>query len=213
MEKAAEHAGNFLFNRQRQVEYLHDYLGKKPVIVSPYDAELYGHWWFEGPEWLDFLIRKIAFDQDTVRLISPGQYLEENPRNQVVTPSMSSWGYKGYNEYWLDGSNDWVYRHLHKAAERMVELANQYKESYGLTQRALNQAARELLLLQASDWAFIMKTGTVVPYANKRTNEHAHRFTRLYDMIKSNNIDEGFLSDVEWKDNLFPNIDFKVYCS
>ncbi len=213
LEKAAEHAGNFLFNRQRQVEYLHDYLGKKPIIVSPYDAELYGHWWFEGPEWLDFLIRKTALDQDTVRLVSPGQYLEENPRNQVVNPSMSSWGYKGYNEYWLEGSNDWIYRHLHKAAERMVELANENKGAYGLMQRALNQAAREMLLLQASDWAFIMKTGTVVPYANKRTMEHTNRFTRLYEMIKGNCIDEGFLSDVEWKDNIFPNIDFKDYCS
>lgn len=214
LDRAADHAGNFLFNRQRQAEFLYDYMGgKKPIVVSPYDAELYGHWWFEGPEWLDFLIRKAAYDQDTIRLVSPSQYLEENPRNQVSQPSMSSWGWKGYAEYWLEGSNDWIYRHLHKAAERMVELANTYKDAYGLTARALNQAARELLLLQASDWAFIMKTGTVVSYANKRTSEHAARFTKLYEMIKSGSIDERFLSDCEWKDNLFPNIDFRVYCS
>ncbi len=213
LQRAGEHAGNFMFNRQKQAEFLYDFLGKKPIIVSPYDAELYGHWWFEGPEWLDYLIRKMAYDQDTVRLITPSQYLEENPRNQVVSPSMSSWGYKGYSEYWLDGCNDWIYRHLHKAAERMVELANRYKDSYGLTERALNQAARELLLLQASDWAFIMKTGTVVEYANKRTSEHLERFNKLYEMITGNYIDEGFLSEIEWKDNLFPNINFRVYCS
>jgi len=213
LEKAAEHAGNFMFNRQKQVEFLYDYMGRKPIIVSPYDAELYGHWWFEGPEWLDFLIRKIAFDQDTIRMISPYQYLEENPKNQVATPSMSSWGYKGYCEQWLDGTNDWIYRHLHKAAERMVELANNYKNAYGLVERALKQAARELLLMQASDWAFIMKTGTVVEYAKKRTIDHIDRFTTLYNMIVSNTIDERYLSEIESKDNIFPNIDFRVYCS
>lgn len=213
LEKAAEHAGNFLFNRQKQAEHLNDYLGTKPMIVSPYDAELYGHWWFEGPEWLDFLIRKIAYDQDIIRLVAPSQYLEENPRNQVVTPSLSSWGWKGYSEYWLEGSNDWVYRYLHKAAERMIELANKNKGAYGLTERALKQAARELVLAQASDWAFIMKTGTVVEYAVKRTKDHIERFTTLYDMINSGNIDEGYLSEIESKDNLFPNIDFRAYCS
>lgn len=213
IEKAAEHAGNFMFNRQKQVEFLYDYLGRKPIIVSPYDAELFGHWWFEGPEWLNFLIRKIAYDQDTIRLVSPSKYLEENPRNQVATPSMSSWGYKGYCEQWLDGTNDWIYRHLHKAAERMVELANKYKNAYGIMERALNQAARELLLLQASDWAFIMKVGTVVEYAKKRTIDHIERFTRLYNMIISNSIDENYLSDLEYKDNIFPNINFRVYCS
>jgi len=213
VEKAAEHAGNFLFNRQKQVEFLHEYMQKKPIIVSPYDAELYGHWWFEGPDWLNFLIRKAAYDQDTIRLTTPAQYLEENPRNQVSTPSMSSWGWKGYSEYWLEGSNDWIYRYLHKAAERMVELANAYKTASGLVERALKQAARELVLAQASDWAFIMKTGTVVQYAVKRTKDHIERFTKLYDMIKSGNIDEGWLADIESKDNLFPNIDFRVYCT
>ncbi len=214
LETASDHASNFLFNRQRQVEHLYDYMGgKKPIVVSPYDAELYGHWWFEGPDWLNFLIRKIAYDQDTVKLTSPGQYLEENPKNQLVEPSMSSWGWKGYNEYWLEGSNDWIYRHLHKAAERMVEIANENKGAYGLTERALKQCARELLMLQTSCWAFIMKTGTVVSYANKRTVEHTERFTKLYEMIKSGHIDEGYLADVEWKDNSFPNIDFRSYCS
>lgn len=212
-EKAAEHAGNFLFNRQTQVEYLYDYLDKKPIIVSPYDAELYGHWWFEGPHWLNFLIRKIAYDQDMIRLVSPSQYLDENPKNQVQTPSMSSWGWRGYSEYWLEGSNDWIYRHLHMAAKRMTETAAQFKNAYGLVERALKQMARELLLAQASDWAFIMKTGTMVDYACKRTKDHIERFTKLYEMVKSNSVDENYLSDVEWKDNLFPNIDFRVYCS
>ncbi len=212
LEKASEHAGNFLFNREKQVEWLSDiFKDRKPIIVAPYDAELYGHWWFEGPDWINFLIRKAAFDQKTVRLITPPEYLAENPRCQIATPSISSWGYKGYAEVWLDGSNDWIYRHLHKSADRMVELAQKYPAAQGLLRRALNQAARELLLAQSSDWAFILKTGSHVSYAIKRTKEHILQFTKLYDDIKANHIDEGWLSDIEYRDNLFLNIDYTVY--
>ena len=213
IEKAAEHAGNFLFNRQRQVEYLSDLLEKKPVIICPYDAELFGHWWFEGPAWLDFLIRKICFDQDVVRLLTPSGYLLENPRNQVVTPSMSSWGYKGFNEVWLQGSNDWIYRHLNKASERMTELAKSHSRNNinGVIKRSLNQALRELLLAQSSDWAFIMGTGTHVSYAVNRTKEHLSRFNQIYESVKSNHIDENWLRDIEARDNIFPEIDFRAH--
>ncbi|MDD5005196.1 MAG: DUF1957 domain-containing protein [Candidatus Omnitrophica bacterium] len=211
MEKAAEHAGNFMFNRQKQVEHLFGIMGKKPIIISPYDAELFGHWWFEGPQWLDFLMRKIACDQDTIKLITPSQYLSENPRNQVITPSMSSWGWKGYSEVWLQGSNDWIYRYLHKASERMVELAKSHPDTNGILKRALNQALRELLLAQSSDWAFIIATGTHVNYAIKRTKDHLLRFTKLYEDIKSDSVDENWLRDIEYKDNIFPDIDYRVH--
>lgn len=213
LTKAAEHAGNFMFNREKQIEYLYSLLDRRPIVVSPYDAELFGHWWFEGPDWLNFLIRKIFYDQKNIKLITPSEYLNIYPRNQVSTPSMSSWGWKGYSEVWLEGSNDWIYRHLHKAAERMIELANTYTHADGLLWRALNQASRELLLAQSSDWAFIMKTGTVYPYAVKKTTDHIGRFNSLYEMIKSSRIDEGFLADLEWKDNIFPSIDYRVYRS
>lgn len=212
VEKAAEHAGNFLFNREKQAEWLYGiFKDRRPIIVAPYDAELFGHWWFEGPDWLNFLIRKTVYDQKTVRLVTPIEYLAENPRCQISTPSMSSWGYKGYAEVWLDGCNDWIYPHLHKAAERMVELAQTFPSAEGVLLRALNQAARELLLAQSSDWAFIMKTGSHVEYAVKRTKEHILRFTRLYDNIKSNDIDERWLGDIEYQDNIFPNIDYRIY--
>ncbi len=212
LEKAAEHAGNFLFNREKQVEWLYGlFKDRKPIIVAPYDAELFGHWWFEGPDWLNFLIRKTVYDQKTVRMVTPIEYLAENPRCQISTPSISSWGYKGYAEVWLDGCNDWIYPHLHKAAERMVELARTFPSAEGVLQRALNQACRELLLAQSSDWAFIMKTGSHVEYAVKRTKEHILRFTRLYDDIRANNIDERWLADIEYRDNIFPDIDYRIY--
>ncbi|MFA5114573.1 MAG: 1,4-alpha-glucan branching protein domain-containing protein [Candidatus Omnitrophota bacterium] len=210
-EKAAVHAGNFMFNRERQIGHLYGLLGKKPLVVSPYDAELYGHWWYEGVIWLEMFLRKIHFDQKTIRLITPSEYLAENPRNQVATPSMSSWGWKGYSEMWLQGPNDWLYRHLHKASERMTELARGFPQSDGLLRRALNQALRELLLAQGSDWAFIMATGTHVPYATKRSKEHLLSFTRLYEDIKSNYIDEKWLADIEYRDNIFPDIDYRIH--
>jgi len=215
LDKAADHAGNFMFNREKQAEHLLGLMGdRRPIIVSPYDAELFGHWWFEGPDWINFLIRKIHYDQKVIKLITPSDYLHIYPRNQVITPSYSSWGWKGYNEVWLEGANDWIYRHLHKTVERMIELAGIHAslEPSGLVRRALNQAARELLLAQSSDWAFIMKTQTHSSYAYRRTKDHIYRFTRLYDEIKSGKIDENFLLDIEGKDNLFPDIDYKMYC-
>jgi len=213
LDKAAEHAGNFMFNREKQIEHLYNYFEKEPIIISPYDAELLGHWWYEGPEWLDFMIRKVYHDQKTMQLTTPSEYLDQHKKNQVVMPSMSSWGWKGYSEVWLEGSNDWIYRHLHKMAERMIELANSFRSADGVLRRALNQAARELMLAESSDWAFIMKTGTCVPYAIKRFKDHTERFMKLYESIRSNNIDERFLSDIESKDNIFPDIDYSVYAS
>jgi 1,4-alpha-glucan branching enzyme len=210
-DKAGEHAGNFMFNRQRQIEYLYDLIQKKPLIVSPYDAELFGHWWYEGIIWLDYLFRKIVYDQDIIRLTTASEYLLENPRNQVVVPSLSSWGWKGFSEMWLQGANDWLYRHLHLASEKMTELARQFPDTNGLRRRALNQALRELLLAQSSDWGFIMGTGTHTDYAVRRSKEHILRFSRLYEDIKANCIDAGWLADIEYKDNIFPNIDYRVH--
>lgn len=212
-QKAADHAGNFMFNREKQVEHLEGLMGRKPIIVSPYDAELYGHWWFEGPMWLELLFRKIHFDQQTLKTITPMEYLERYPCNQVITPSMSSWGYNGYAEVWLNGSNDWIYRHLHKAAERMIDSANRFGQPSPLERRALNQMARELLLAQSSDWAFIMKTGTHTSYAAKRTKDHLERFERIWSGVNSGGIDAGFLESAESTDNLFPDIDYRIYAT
>jgi 1,4-alpha-glucan branching enzyme len=144
-------------------------------------------------------------------LTTPSEYLQQNPKIQVATPSMSSWGYKGYNEVWLEGSNDWIYRHLHTAADRMTELAGENGSVDDLRRWALNQAARELLLAQSSDWAFIMKTGTMVEYAVMRTKTHLLNFNSLYDQLKSGSIQEDFLSDLESKNNIFPDLDYHVY--
>lgn len=211
--KADMHAEDFIQNRIQQIDYLADKMDRKPIIVSPYDAELYGHWWYEGVQWLDFVIRKVACDYDSITLISPGDYLNEYKTNQVATPSYSSWGYKGYGEVWLQGDNDWVYRHLHWATEKMIEIANEYPDASGLKYEALNQLARELLLAQSSDWPFIMKTGTMVEYAVRRVKTHLTRFKSLYHEIKDDDIDIHVLRKLQHYDNIFPEIDYRIYRS
>ncbi len=207
--KAADHAGNFMFNREKQVEWLEGSLGRRPIVVAPYDAELFGHWWFEGPRWLDVLIRKIHFDQDVLELATPSDYLDLYPDNQVATPSASSWGDKGYSEVWCNATNDWIYPHLHKLAERMHELAGHPRLDEAPVLRIVRQAGREFLLAQASDWAFIMTNETTVEYARQRTIGHVENFNRLYDMLKNGEDDEAFLEKLEKSNSIFPELDVR----
>jgi 1,4-alpha-glucan branching enzyme len=209
--KGEIHAANFMFNREKQIEHLRSVMDRKPIVVAPYDAELFGHWWFEGPRWLDYLIRKIASEQETFRLITLSEYLEEYPVNQTATPSASSWGHKGFNEVWLNRSNEWVYRHLYRGAKLLEDLAKSHPEAHGLTLRALNQAARELLLAQASDWAFMIYSGAMDGYATKRTKRHLLRLQKLSREINGGVIDEASLSMTESQDNIFPQIDYRWF--
>ncbi len=212
LEQAAEHAGNFLFNREQQIKHLRTVMDRPPIILSPYDAELIGHWWFEGTDWLELLIRK-AHDQSTLALISPADYLDRHPVNQRLQPSLSSWGHNGYSEVWLNGANDWAYRHLHKMAERMTESADEHPNAAGQRRRILNQMARELVLAQSSDWAFILKTGTHTNYAYQRLHDHIARFSLLHDGLRQGGVAEAWLHDVETKDSLLPFLDYRVYAT
>ena len=211
-EKKAElHAQDFMFHRLQQLDHLASSVRPKPVIVAPYDAELLGHWWYEGLRWLEHLIRKIASDECAIRLLTPSEYLEMFPTHQVVSPSISSWGYKGYNEVWLSGSNDWIYPHLHHAAITMERLARSELRARGCELRALNQAARELLLAQASDWAFMIKSGTTHEYAARRTRTHLARHQRICREIENGAIRRGWLSEIERLDNIFPDLDYRSF--
>ena len=212
-QRAGEHAAHFRTTRERQVQALAGSMDRPPLVTSPYDAELFGHWWYEGPVFLGDLFRQLHHDQQAVEAISPGDYLDRHPTNQVATPSTSSWGWKGYAGYWLGEENAWVYRHLHECAERMVELAHRHRGATGIVERALNQAARELMLMQSSDWPFIMRTGTTVSYATRRLKEHILRFKRCCDDIATGRVSERWLAEMESRDNIFPDLDYRIYAS
>lgn len=250
LEAAAEHSRHFLESRIEQVQKLSQAMNRQPVIVAPYDAELFGHWWYEGPDWLNYLFRKIEFDQKTVRLTTPTEYLSEHKLHQVVEPSPSTWGEGGYLKLWVNESNAWMLPHLHVAQSRMEALVRHFYKKTGevdstitsskttestdkkqtsekvdnfaidirgvkqlekLQERALKQAGRELLLAQASDWPFIIATKTSPGYARRRFTDHILRFTRLYEQLTADRVDDQFLSRIEAIDNIFPKINISYW--
>jgi 1,4-alpha-glucan branching enzyme len=211
--KAHQHAQDFIDKRRCQIERLSAATDRPPIIIAPYDAELFGHWWFEGAHWLEQVLRLAAEDLNGVQLISCGEYLKQQPALQVTNPAASTWGDQGYSGYWINETNDWIYPVLHKAELDMEKLA---QDVHGLTltflqTRALKQAARSILLAQASDWPFIMKSGTTIDYAYKRITDHLARFNYLHDSIRKNRINERYLTALEIMDNIFPDIDFRDY--
>ena len=211
-DSAEKQAGHFMDCRTKQIEHLSSFMNVPPIITCPYDAELYGHWWYEGPYWLYILFKKIYYDECNFELIRPSEYIDRFPNIQVASPCRSSWGGNGYNEVWLNPSNDYAHRHLHKAGDRMCELAHLYpNEGDTLRRQALNQCARELLLAQSSDWLFIITNGTMVEYAHKAIKERIGRFTKLYYQIKKDKIDARYLLEVFDKDDIFPEIDYMTY--
>lgn len=213
-ERAAEHASDFLYQRVSHVDYLDSVMETKPMVLAPFDAELFGHWWFEGPQWLDFVIRKATYDQDTLELITLGEYLNRHPVHQTGIPCTSTWGHKGYFEGWLNGKTDWIYPQLYECGHRMEALAARYskqKKIKPLVERALNQCVRELLLAQGSDWPFIINDGTSTQYAVRRVRDHVSRFHYLANAIENDSLVEENLVTIEQLDNLFPKVSFKLF--
>lgn len=217
-EKAASHAGHFLYHRERQVEAAAQWMDRKPLVVATYDAELFGHWWYEGPQFLDYLLRKTVCDSEQVQLITPSEYLDLYPDQDRARLPMSTWGRNGYGEVWLNERNSWIYRHLHQAERELIQaisvcFADEGKEAIldGRSVRILNQAARELMLSQSSDWAFIMDGQTVLEYAVRRTHDHLTRFRELMEMLQNNQPDENRIAEMEAAYPLFPDLDVTYY--
>ena len=210
--KVAElHAGNFMFNREKEAEYLLSIMDRAPIMVAPFDTELFGHWWFEGPDFLEHLLRKIYKYSSVIETITPFNYLKKYPTNQVAEPTPSTWGDGGYFKVWLNEKTDWIYPHLHMLGKKMIRLSEKYEKPTSLQRRILNQMARELLLAQSSDWAFLITTGTAKDYSTNVEKYHINAFLVLLKMLEENKIDKAFLSFLEKKDSIFPNIDYRIY--
>lgn len=207
--KAAEHARAFLDGRQDKAMAAAHSLDRPPLMVCPYDAELFGHWWFEGPLWLEALFREATNRE--LSFVTLGEYHNSHPSSQTSTPEFSSWGDGGYGEVWLDGSNDWVYRHVFKACERMTELAERFPDESGLRERILNQAAREVLLSMGSDWPLLMRTGRSSGFARARVEEAVGNFSRIYDMLSANTVATEWLTRLEKRNNIFPELNYRMF--
>jgi 1,4-alpha-glucan branching enzyme len=210
-ERIKEHAGNFLYHQSKRIKKLLSVMGHQPIITCPYTAELFGHWWYEGIDWLETVIRYTHSNYGELELVTPSGYLEHNSPACETQPIFSSWGNKGYAEVWLEGSNDWIYRHIHMAIERLQELISRFPDATGLKERALNQACREVLLSQAIDWPVIMRSGTSEEYAASRIREHISNFYRIYDAMSQGTLGTEWLTKVEKKHNVFPRLNYKVF--
>ncbi|MFH1620408.1 MAG: 1,4-alpha-glucan branching protein domain-containing protein, partial [bacterium] len=214
-ETAYRHASDFLKKRMAQAEEVYAAKGIKPVITGTYDAELFGHWWFEGPLFLENIIRMIRQERLPLQMILPSEFLDSCPEPQETSPDISSWGDNGYFEPWLNDSNDWIYPRIFSATEKMIEAATRliHQDLSHLENRALNQAARELMLAQSSDWSFLMHVGSHSDYAAGRVEGHCRNTHELIGRVFEKKIDEKQLKELETKNNIFPRLDFRIFAS
>jgi 1,4-alpha-glucan branching enzyme len=210
-ETAREHASHFVEQRIADMEalYADDW---NPVVTVPFDAELFGHWWFEGPIFLEHVLRTIADEEEKIAMTTPAEFLARNPTQQVVQPSASSWGDKGFLDVWLDEKCGWIYPHLQAAARRMTALAKKYEgKASPEIERMLQQLGRELLLSQASDWPFLIRNETAKDYAGRRLTDHLRRFDGLAAALEKGKTDPKLLGQCEKRDNLFPSLNWRRF--
>ena len=194
---------------------LNDYknnTGEEGLLMVSFDTELFGHWWFEGLHWIKHIIKKMHEHVPSITRRTAGEYVNAQRPKSAVTLPESSWGQGGHFWVWQNHQTEWMWTIIHSAEYRMESLANKFKdETDPLKLRALNQAARELVLLQSSDWPFLITTWQARDYATDRFLEHKDHFEKLASMIENNQIDEGFLQFTEDKDNPFNHINYKMY--
>ncbi|MCL5952929.1 MAG: DUF1957 domain-containing protein [Nitrospirae bacterium] len=209
-ERVKVHARDFVSRREAQVADLTTALGIDPTIVCPYDAELFGHWWFEGVDFLEEVYREVA-RRRSLSVHTPVELVRQGIPASGGEPEPSSWGENGYYEFWMNSTNDWIYAPLFEAAREMARLATHSGRVSGQDREILNQMARELLLAQSSDWPFIMTTGTMIDYAVDRIKNHLYRFWVLREMVVGGRFREDVLREIRDKDALFPELDFSVF--
>jgi len=211
-ERAREHARNFVFNRKHQMRHLRSKLDRPPMVIAMYDAELFGHWWYEGPIFIEEVLRAAAQEPE-VETLTAAEYLARHPDLQMQRPNPSTWGAAGDARVWLNAQAAWLYRYQHWAEQEMAALARRFATSGGLQQRALAQAGRELLLMQSSDWAFIITTGTTTPYAVRRFKRHFQGFRELRQGLLAGELSEADVSARESRTPLFPDLDVSAWSS
>ncbi len=203
-ESVKKDAESYLKDRKKQLEKLDKSMKIEPLLIAPFDAELFGHWWFEGPQFLSELF--IQSKKEGIKLITLKESIQRKPQIQLCNPSPSSWGQGGFHNYWLNESNAWIVHEWSKAGREMVSICSKGLRNESNIQ-ILKQACRELLLSQSSDWSFILKAGTTTQLARERINLHIERFWMLINSIKYNKIIEpSILEKIEKEDCIFPLI-------
>ncbi len=214
LQAAETHASHFVESRAEQFLEVREALPVDPVLVTPFDAELFGHWWFEGPEFLEGVIRRTNAPNGCLpfRLGTPSSFLKTHPSGQFIVPSASTWGHNGYLEVWINKRNAWIYPLIQRAMRRMRDAARQFAAEVTRDQeRLLRQMGRELMLAQASDWAFLMRGDAARSYAETRTRGHLSAFDMLYvTLITGSDLPAEF-EEIEARNNIFPQLNWRIF--
>lgn len=207
----SDHYTTLIYHLLNDYKLSHD--GKEGLVMVSFDTELFGHWWFEGVEFIKQVIRKFNNYLPQVERMTAGEYLKAHPPTEAIQIPESSWGQGGHFYVWQNHLTEWMWPIIHGCEKRIIDIASKYEKipEDKLLHRALNQLARENLLLQSSDWPFLITTWQAKDYATDRFREHVERFETIADMIESGNIDENALSEIESIDNCFPVIDYRAY--
>jgi 1,4-alpha-glucan branching enzyme len=180
-----------------------------PVVLSPYDTELFGHWWFEGVEWIKQVLRRLA-THPNVELTTPAAYLDRYPPTEKIALPESSWGAGGDARTWYNDDTKWMWPIIHQYERQMEGVVARFPEPNGVS-AALAQVARELLLVESSDWPFLISTGQAGEYASERFRSHAARFDRLLDELLSGRDPQPDTQTFADLDNPFPDVDYKAF--
>ncbi len=209
-KQVREHAADFIKTVNLRFEKLSHQMSKEPVITAPFDTELFGHGWFEGVQWIEEVFRQ-SQKNDIFSWGVPTEYIARNRDAETVSPIFSSWGNKGFSEVWFHEKNDWVHKPIFQSIEMMKDFVFRFPNEGALKERILNQALREVLLMQASDWPFILYNATDVAYAESRIKGHVENFNRIYDNLCSNEIDAEWLIALTQRNNIFPLLDYRTF--
>jgi 1,4-alpha-glucan branching enzyme len=211
-EKAAGQARLFLDKRLSLLEEAGQHMEESPISLCVFDADVFGKNWYEGKNFLEGLFRQAASDQ-RLDVTMPHEYIcrQDQTQFQIMVPEFSSWGNDGYAETWLDASNDWMYRHVFRSIQRMIEMTGRFPNDSGIKERALNQAAREILLSQGSDWPKMLFLGKQPEYAREKIEETLRNFTTIFESLGSNYISTEWLTDLERRHSAFPFINYRVF--
>jgi 1,4-alpha-glucan branching enzyme len=212
-QRVKDHAQHFVSLVEGQLrDYAAAHDGQPGFVASAYDTELFGHWWFEGVTWLKEVLTRLA-SSNKVELCTASEWLQEQPPEQVIDLPESSWGHAGTHITWINPETSWMWEAVHAAENRMEALVAAHGEGANGMEQALNQVARELVLLEASDWEFLYTTGQARQYATERFTEHANRFNALADAVEGGNQEEATTLATQYgeRDNLFPDIDYRLF--
>jgi 1,4-alpha-glucan branching enzyme len=208
--KVGEHARHFAWLVADRLQQYHEQTGQYGLIASNYDTELFGHWWFEGIEWIKQVLQGLA-ENPAVELTSASDFVERHPPSQVLHIPESSWGMGGTHWTWDNHDTHWMWGPIHSAEGRMEALVAQYPDPDADTEDVLNMAARELLLLQSSDWPFLVTTGQAREYAIRRFTRHVERFEALASSLEVGTPDKRLADELFEVDKIYPDIDFRWF--